>query len=74
MTGRWPNGCWRSFELSNNNLIREGLIKVAALCERYASDFDQSAKRTREIKNLILRRILEWWPTGRFSAGPYSPK
>jgi hypothetical protein len=40
---------------------------LAALCDRYRSKFQHQAKRTREINELILRRILDWWPTGRYT-------
>ena len=40
---------------------------LAALCERYASRFAHQAKRTKEIKTLILKRIVNLWPTGRYT-------
>jgi integrase len=40
---------------------------LAALCERYASQFQHRSKRTREIKTMILKRILDWWPDGKFT-------
>jgi integrase len=39
---------------------------LAALCDRYRSKFAHQAKRTREIKELVIRRICQWWPTGRY--------
>jgi integrase len=40
---------------------------LAALCERYASSFAHQSKSTRQTKELVLRRVLEWWPTGKFT-------
>jgi integrase len=40
---------------------------LAALCDRYSSSFAHQSKSTRQTKELVLRRILDWWPTGRYT-------
>ena len=39
---------------------------LAALCKRYATKFEHQAKKTQQTKTLILQRICDWWPDGKF--------
>jgi integrase len=40
---------------------------LAALCDRYSSSFAHQSKSTRQTKELVIRRILDWWKDGRYA-------
>jgi integrase len=40
---------------------------LATRCDKYAAKFEHQSKRTQEIKRLILKRICDWWPDGKFT-------